>query len=134
MKRTSAPEKLAASVINAGLAFILSAPFYLLWGFGFAWKLSAIVSFFVIEFLFFLLGDDRDFGMRIVGSRWKGKYSIPRHLIYNFLYTLSFATLFFHVWFPFDVFFFNLLCLQLPTVLITGTTLHGYLSGLETVK
>lgn len=65
----------------------------------------------------------------ICGTYWKNKVNFKKELIYIILYTLSFSTLFVKVYFPFDVFLFNILFLQLPSVIITGTTLHDYLSG-----
>jgi hypothetical protein len=134
MRHTSILEKFTASVINTAFVLDLSIPFYLLWGFGLAWKWSVITLFFIVEFSFFVLGRDRDLGMRVVGSSWKGRYSAKRHFIYVILYTISFSTVLFYIWLPFDLLFINLLCVQLPTVLLTGTTFHGYLTGLETVK
>ena len=134
MRPTNVFEKLGVSVINAAIAFIISSPFYFLWGSGIGWRVSVIVAFFVIEFIFFIFGHDRDIGMRVVKSKWKGRYSLWRHFIYNIFYTLSFSTLFFCIWFPFDMFLFNMFFIQLPMVLATGTTLHGYLAGTQTVK
>ena len=87
-----------------------------------------------MEFSFFVLARDRDLGMRAVGSRWMGEYSVRRHLIYVFLYTISFSTVLFYIWAPFDLLMINLVCVQLPAVLVTGTTFHGYLTGLQTGK
>lgn len=50
-------------------------------------------------------------------------------ILYTFLYSLSFSTIVIWIFYPFDLLLFNLLFIQLPTVLLTGTTLHGYLSG-----
>jgi len=67
--------------------------------------------------------------MMIVKTYWKEDYPKINQIIYAVLYTASFATLFIWIWFPFDLFLFNMIFLQLPCVLLTGTTLHGYLSG-----
>lgn len=134
MRHTNIWEKFTASAINLLVVLFLSLPFYSLWGFNYEWQISVVIIFFIVESFFFIFGHDIDLGMRIVGSKWKGRYSLRRHFVYTFLYTLSFATLFIHIWFPFDLFIINMLCIQLPTVLLTGTTFHGYLSGLETVK
>lgn len=67
--------------------------------------------------------------MILLNIHWKKDYSIKQQLLYVFLYTLSFSTIVIWVFFPFDLLIFNLLFIQLPTVLITGTTLHGFLSG-----
>jgi hypothetical protein len=67
--------------------------------------------------------------MIILGIKWKEEYSLKQQLIYVFLYSLSFSTIVIWIFFPFDLLLFNLLFIQLPTVLLTGTTLHGFLSG-----
>ena len=106
MRPTNVFEKLGASILNAAIVLLISLPFYFLWGFGIGWKCSVIAIFFMVEFAFFIFGHDRDIGMRAVGSKWKGRYSLGRHFIYNIFYTLSFSTLFFWIWFPFDLFLF----------------------------
>ena len=68
-------------------------------------------------------------GMLALNSHWKTDYPIPSQLIHALLYSASFSTLLFWVWFPGDLLLLNLLCLQLPSVLATGTTLHGLLAG-----
>ena len=73
--------------------------------------------------------------MMILNIHWKEKYPLKNQLIHSVLYTASFSTLLFWVWFPLDLFLINMLLLQLPTILLTGTTFHGYLSGnMVTVK
>jgi hypothetical protein len=67
--------------------------------------------------------------MIILGSKWKKKYPFLNQFIYIILYTLSFSTLLFYVFFPFDLFLANMFLFQLPMVLIKKTTLHGFLSG-----
>jgi hypothetical protein len=67
--------------------------------------------------------------MIILNISWKEEYPLKQQIIYTFLYSLSFSTIVIWIFFPFDLLLFNLLCIQLPTVLLTGTTLHGYLSG-----
>ncbi len=65
---------------------------------------------------------------------WRKHYTFRQHIKFNIFYTLSFSTIMLYVWFPLDLLILNLLLIQLPMSLITGTTLHGYLSGMETVK
>ena len=67
--------------------------------------------------------------MIILGIKWKEEYPLKQQIIYVLLYTLSFSTVVIWIYFPFDLLFFNLLFIQLPTVILTGSTLHGYLSG-----
>jgi hypothetical protein len=64
-----------------------------------------------------------------LNTKWKKEYSLKNHIIFSFLYTLSFSTIVIWIFFPFDLLIFNLLFVQLPSVLISGYTLHGYLSG-----
>jgi hypothetical protein len=67
--------------------------------------------------------------MILFGVYWKEEYPIKQQIIYAFLYSLSFSTIVIWIFFPFDLLLFNLLLIQLPCVLKTGTTLHGHLSG-----
>jgi len=134
MRSTSIWEKALASAVNTIITLIVSLPFFLIWGFGSKWKLSVLIIFFLVEFLFSIFGKNKDLGMRVVGSKWRGRHSIIQYFLYNIFYTMSFSTLFFSVWFPLDLFLINILLIQLPCILATGTTFHGYISGLETIK
>ncbi|MFA5349232.1 MAG: hypothetical protein WC309_02595 [Candidatus Paceibacterota bacterium] len=130
MRKSNALEKLGASIINTGAVLILSVPFYFLFhGFNLYWKLSFIGSFFFYNLFFLIFFDNRCLGMRLLKTRWEREYPIINQLAFIFLYTLSFSSLLFWVYFPFDIFLFNMLLLQLPCVLFTGTTVHGLLSG-----
>ncbi len=71
--------------------------------------------------------------MMAVRSFWKDAGNNSQYLIFSVLYSLSFATLFFHIFFQFDLLLLNLLLLQLPMILSKRNTLHGYLSGMRTV-
>jgi len=86
-------------------------------------------TFFLYNLFFMAFFKNRDLGMMIAKTYWEKDYPIVNQIIYAFLYTGSFATLFIWIWFPFDLFLFNMLFIQLPCILITGTTLHGLLSG-----
>ncbi len=130
MRDTTAIEKLLPSILNATFALLLSLPFYLYFGFGLTWKLSVIGIFYVLQVLD--THENMQFrclGMRILGTVWEKRYTRLQKNIYSILYTLSFSTLFFYVYFPFDLLLINLLLLQLPAVYFSGTTLHGLLSG-----
>ena len=129
VSKTSIFQKLAASLINFLLAGVLSLPIFFLFDSVTLWKISLIIIFFLDSFLFMLLNKNRDLGMIIVKTYWQKQYSIKQQILYNCLYTVSFSTLFVWVIFPFDIFLINLLLVQLPFVMITGTTAHGYLSG-----
>lgn len=135
MKNTNAFQKFSSSLINAIVVFIVTLPFLSLTDNLLVKRLIVIVTFFVYCLIFMFLNENRDLGMIMTKSYWKAKYSIKNQLLFNFLYTLSFATLFFHIYFPLDLFLINMILVQLPFVLITGTTFHGYFSGkMVTVK
>jgi hypothetical protein len=126
---TSPVEKLLISAVNAVVPLLLAAPF-LLTGLTLQqikWILVAL--FFAENIEAMVFHAYRLPGMYLLGSRWKKSYPISRQLIHATLYSASFSTLLFWVWFPGDLLLLNLLCLQLPCVLATGTTLHGFLAG-----
>jgi hypothetical protein len=135
MYKTNQIEKLNSSFINSVIAFTLSVPFYLVWGISINWKISVISIFFLYEIFFiFAKNKKRDVGMIILNHYWIYEPSNSRYIFYNLLYTLSFASLIFYIWVPLDLFFINILCIQLPMVLTKKTTLHGYLTQLSTIK
>ncbi len=134
-RETNFLEKLLASIINVFLIFLISLPIAFFYGFETVWKILIIFIFFLISILFMIFNKNRDLGMILMKTYWKKEYSIRQELVYNLLYTLSFSTLFVKIYLPFDLFIINILLIQLPTVLITRTTLHGYLSGkMTTIK
>lgn len=130
MRDTTIFEKLVPSIINAVITVTLSVPFYFLFGYGIEWKLSVIGIFYILQVI-----DTHEnrhfscFGMRIFGSVWEKSYSRFQRNCYSLLYTLSFSSLFFSVYFPFDLFLANMLLLQIPSILITQTTFHGLIAG-----
>lgn len=129
-KNTNALQKLAVSIINTLFATILSIPFYFLFhGITTEYRIALVILFFLYNLSFIFLTKNRCLGMIILGIKWKEEYPIKQQIIYVFLYTLSFSTIVIWIFFPFDLLLFNLLLIQLPMVLLTGTTLHGYLSG-----
>ena len=72
--------------------------------------------------------------MIVFDTHWEKKsYSTLSKIIFSAVYTISFATLFFKLFFPFDLFLLNMFLVQLPLVHLTGKTLHGFLSGMVTV-
>jgi len=129
MKQTNVFQKLLPSVINVIAVFIISIPFLVLTDDAMVKKAIVIGIFFLYCFFFQLFNKNEDLGMLVVGTKWKKNYPSKNQTVYNILYTLSFATLFFHKFFVFDLFLANMVLLQLPFVLITGTTFHGYLAG-----
>lgn len=125
-RQTNIFVKLGTSCINAGVStgigFVFRSYFE-------QWQIIAIALFFLMNIVFLLCRDRREIGMLIVGSYWAERYPLWQHVVFSVFYTASFATLFIWVWFPFDIFLINMFFLQLPFVLKTGTTFHGFLSG-----
>jgi hypothetical protein len=132
-RNTNILEKIIPSIINIFLTFIISSPFLIYFGMNLSWKVIYIAIFFVYN-LFFEYKYDRCLGMMILRTRYKNKRSNIQKTIYVFLYTLSFSTLLFYIWCPFDLLLINLLFLQLPSVLFFGTTLHGLVINTKTIK
>ena len=128
-KNTNALQKLSVSIINTIFVLLLSIPIYLIFGFSITYRISLPIIFFLYNLSFIFLTKNRCLGMILLNIYWKDEYSIKNQIIYVFLYSLSFSTIVIWIFFPFDLLLFNLLCIQLPCVLKTGTTLHGYLSG-----
>ena len=128
MRKTNIIEKAATSLINVAVVFIISLPFFKYLSLN-NWKISVIFIFFFYNLFFLLFNNNRCLEMVICKTYWDKRGSFLKELIFVTLYTLSFSTLFIWIWFPFDIFFINMLFLQLPIILITGTTVHGYLSG-----
>ena len=129
MRTTSVIQKILPSAINTVVILLISSPFWFLHISLFEKKMIIIALFFLYGLVFICLNEGRDLGMILIRSYWKENYSLIRLLIYNIFYTMSFASLFFWIYFPFDIFLVNMLFLQLPTILVTETTLHGFLSG-----
>ncbi len=129
MRNTSITEKIIPSIVNVILVLIFSLPVNFLQISALNKKLILIIMFFLYELVFIYANKGRDIGMILYSTYWKKEYSNLQLLIYNVLYTFSFATLFFSIFFPFDIFLLNILFLQLPCILFCGTTLHGALSG-----
>jgi len=128
-RSTSPGEKLLNSTINAVVALVFSLPVFFFSLSVVQLKLAVVAVFFLENLEAILFHSYRLPGMRVLGTRWKAPYSTIQQLVHALLYSLSFASLLFWVWFPGDLLIINLLCLQLPCVLTTGTTLHGLLAG-----
>jgi len=128
-QNTHALQKLSVSIINTIFVVLLSLPFYFLFGFSTTYKVILVLIFFLYNLSFIFLTKNRCLGMIILHFHWKKVYPIKQQVLYVFLYTLSFSTIVIWILFPFDLLIFNLLFIQLPTVLLTGSTLHGYLCG-----
>ncbi len=128
MRKTNVFEKLLPSVINASFVFLASLPLLKTLSFN-EWKIAVVAIFFIYNLFFLVFNGNRCLGMILVRTRWGRRAGFQKEFLYICLYTLSFSTLFMSVWFPFDVFLANMLLLQVPSILFTGTTFHGYLSG-----
>ena len=128
-KSTNAIEKLSVTLIDTALVLVLSIPDYLIFGFNNYYKIIVVLLFLACNLTYILVSKNRCLGMILLNIYWKRNYPIKNQLIYAVLYTLSFATAFIWLFLPFDLLLVNLLLVQLPLVLKTGSTLHGYLSG-----
>ncbi len=128
MRPTTIFEKLLTSVINSLVAILLVAPFLKLAENSISEKLMIISSFFILKLAAMIFNQNRNLGMVIIGSYWNKPTTIFNQIKYNLLYTISFASLFFWIVFPFDLALLNLLFIQAITVKITRTTMHAYLS------
>ncbi len=136
MRVTTPPEKLLNSAVNILVVFIILLPFLLfLEASIFTKKFLFISLFFLYKLTIIFFNGNRSLGMMITKTYWKKKYPLKNKILHAVLYTLSFSTLLFWVFFPFDLFLVNMLLIQLPSVILTGTTFHAYLSGkMMTVK
>ena len=76
-----------------------------------------------------MFNQNRCLGMMLFGTTWSRSKKKGHEHLFIILYTVSFSSLFFSIWFPFDLFLVNILLLQLPSILLTKTTFHGFLSG-----
>ena len=128
-RTTNILEKTLPSLINVMVVFLLSSPVLF-----FSWdneikKICVILLFFLYNTVFVLLNKGRCLGMIMAKTYWERQYPYFQHMIFIVLYTASFASLFFWVSFPYDIFLCNMICIQLPSILITGTTFHGFVSG-----
>lgn len=129
MKLTNILQKLFSSIVIVLIIFVITIPVLLINpSYSLIFKVW-VGAFFIYNLIFIIFFKNRDLGMMIIGTYWKEDYPILKQLLYAVLYTISFTTLFIWIFFPLDLFLFNMFCLQLPCVLLTGTTLHGYLSG-----
>jgi len=129
MQETNLYEKALSSLINAVIVIILFLPFFALNINILTKKLILVVLFLLYNLFFLVFSKNRCLGMIIMKTHWKKEYAFINQIIYLILYTLSFATLIIWIVFPFDLFLFNMLFLQLPMILLKGTTFHGYLAG-----
>jgi hypothetical protein len=128
---TNILEKLIPSIIN--LFIILFLSLIVIYIFNIENTILRKIIFISIMFLYNLcisvFNKNRCIGMIIMNTYWDKEYSLTNRILYALLYTLSFSTLLFYIYFPYDLLLFNLLLIQLPFILTKHTTAHGYLSG-----
>ncbi|MBS3152384.1 hypothetical protein J4230_03160 [Candidatus Woesearchaeota archaeon] len=135
MRETNIFEKGLSSLINVVFVSIFFMPFLFLNNSILIKKFIFISLFFIYKLILIAFNEDRSVGMIFMKTYWKRKYSLKNQLIHTILYTISFSTLLFWLYFPFDIFLVNILFIQVPIILLKGTTLHGYLAGrMVTVK
>jgi hypothetical protein len=115
---------------DAIIVFIIATPFYFFVTDELTIKLILVALFFLYHLVFLLFHEKRCLGMRLLKTHYGDDYQLKDYISYNFFYTISFSTLLFWINFPFDLLLINLFLIQLPTVLIMKTTMHGYLAGL----
>lgn len=129
LRDTRPLEKLFTSAINVAVALVFLVPFF--WVDFSALELKWIfIGLFLLQNLVAIsFFDYRLPGMVVQNTQWKHPYPLPNQLVHALLYSASFATLLFWVWFPGDLLLINLLLLQWPCIQLTGTTMHGWLSG-----
>ncbi|MDR1196876.1 MAG: hypothetical protein LBL08_01190 [Candidatus Nomurabacteria bacterium] len=125
MREASSLDKLLVSAINFVVAAIPTIPFFFI---GY-WQIALVSFFLIYQVATAFTKTGQSIGMRALKIRWAKKYPIKNRLIFAILYTASFATITVWVFSPFDLLIFNLLIIQLPMVLTTGYTLHGFLAG-----
>jgi hypothetical protein len=129
MKETSVADKILASVINVAIVFLsFLLVNYLIPSFQYR-KSLFIVLFFIYNILIVFINKGRCIGMMLTKLHWEKEYPLKNHCIYVILYTVSFASLLFSLYFILDLLLINIFLIQLPFVLLKKTTLHGYLSG-----
>lgn len=122
-------EKIGASLINMGIVGIFFIPFHLLIADLLVKKVIFVLLFFIYITIFLCFNHNRCVGMMIMQMYYGGEFRFCAHLLYNVFYTMSFATCIFWVWIPGDLFMINMIFLQIPFIMFTGTTFHGYISG-----
>lgn len=129
MRETKFYEKLLMSTINALVVLVVYLPFFFFINDLRVKKIILVALFFLYNLVILIFNGNRCVGMMVLKSYYNTSIKFWKHILYIILYTLSFSTLLIWIYFPFDVFLFNILFIQLPVVYLKGTTLHGYLAG-----
>jgi hypothetical protein len=133
--KTDILDKLLVSAINILVSIAFIFPVFFLDFSSLQIKFLLIGSFLLLNIISLIFYDYVLPGMWLRKTQWADNYQLWQKLVHIIIYTASFSTLLFYIRFPFDIFLINMLVLQLPSVMITGTTFHGLLSGgMVTVK
>lgn len=115
MQPITITDKIANSLINCGvviIVFIFLLPFLNLPTLH--KQILIVMLFLVYKLMFMLFNKNRTLGMIITKTYWKKEYPFWKQLLHTILYTASFSTLIFWIFFPFDVLIANIIILQLP--------------------
>jgi hypothetical protein len=120
---TSLGDKVGASMINVSLLVFVSLPLYALMPDVNSWRFACVLTFLIYN----LAVRKRCLGMRLMGTYIHPPSSIP----YVAAYAAGFASIIYYIWLPFDLLLLNSAA-QLTSILRTGNTLHGWLTGSET--
>jgi archaellum biogenesis protein FlaJ (TadC family) len=128
-RETNPAEKLLCSAVNAVVAAVFVIPFLFFDYTVLQLKLAFITAFLIENLISILFFGYRLPGMWLQATEWKAQYAMRNQFIHAVLYTMSFSTLCFWIWFPGDLFLINMLLVQLPCVMLTKNTLHGLLAG-----
>jgi hypothetical protein len=124
MVPSSVGQKAGATVVTVAAAMALAAPVWPLAGF--EWWRAATLWLFALT-----VGRAgvRDLGCWTVGIRYRRRPS----QVYVALYIVGFATALYWIWVPGDLLALNLSA-QAVCLWRTGNTLHGWLTGVWTVR
>lgn len=117
-------KKATASSVNVAVVFIVTSPFYILFGLN-VWRIVCIALFFVYA----LLLSRRCLG-QVIAKTYQNE---PTNAAYAALYTASTATLLWWIWVPLDLALANGLFVQIPCLAIWGNTAHGLLAKRRTM-
>lgn len=123
---TDTSEKLLPSLIN--VLITLCATLALEKIINVEWRVLWVAVFFIYNMTCELcLG--KCLGMIICRTFYEKDRTRIQRVLYVSLYTLSFASLLFHIFFLLDLAILNFLFLQIPFILKTGNTAHGFAAG-----
>ncbi len=108
MTNTTASQKLLVSILNTVFVLLLAVPFFMVWGFDLKFRITLALLFLMYQLLIIVLPGRRSIGMVLTHVVWNKHYPIGNHLLYAVLYSLSFSTVLFWIFIPFDLLLINL--------------------------